>query len=125
MSYDIGIYVKVEGCDKYAMIAEPEYSSPTYNLGKMFRACMDWDYSQSEKDSDGKYQTCYYKCDFVIEKVEHGIKELRTNRSKYEKYNPSNGWGSIGSAIESLESLRKCIYEQAEDIPIDCLYMAW
>lgn len=125
MSYDIEICVKVEGCDKYAMIAEPEYSSPTYNLGKMFRACMDWDYSQSEQDENGKWQTCYYPCNFVIEKVERGIKELRSNRKKYLKYNPSNGWGSIDSAIEALESLRACIYEQAEEIPLECLYMRW
>ena len=39
MSYDLRIAVKVDGCDKFAQIAEPEYRSPTYNLGKMFRAC--------------------------------------------------------------------------------------
>lgn len=115
MSYDIRICVKAEGCDKYPAIAEPELSSPTYNLGTMFRKCMCWDYSQGN----------YYKCDFVIEKVEHGIKELKDNRNKYIKYNPKNGWGNIDGAIDVLESLRTCIYEQAEDIPIDCLYMCW
>lgn len=39
MSYDIRICVKVEGIDKYADIARPEYDSPTYNLGEMFRSC--------------------------------------------------------------------------------------
>lgn len=125
MSYDIRISVKVEGCNKYAIIAEPEYSSPTYNLGKMFRACMDWDYSQSVKNENGKYETAYYPCDFVIDKVERGLRELRCNRKKYEKYNPSNGWGSIGSAITALESLRTCIYENAEEIPLNCMYMSW
>lgn len=42
MSYDLRVAVKVQGCDKYADIAEPEYANPTYNLGDMFRACMDW-----------------------------------------------------------------------------------
>ena len=37
MSYDLRIAVKVDGCDKFAEIAEPEYSSPAYNLGKMYR----------------------------------------------------------------------------------------
>ena len=50
MSYDLRIRVKAEGCDRYPVIAEPEYDSPTYNLGKMFRACMDWDYNQYEKN---------------------------------------------------------------------------
>lgn len=127
MSYDIAIYVKVEGLDKYAMIAEPECSSPTYNLGEMFRACMDWDFNQSEKDDEGKWHTCYYNCDFVINKVETGIRELRTKRRKYMQYNQPNGWGNIEIATRTLESLRDCIYETSEekDIPIEHLYMSW
>lgn len=31
----------------------------------------------------------------------------------------------IPYAVEVLESLRNCIYEQAEEIPLDCLYVAW
>ena len=62
MSYDLRIAVKVDGCDKFAEIAEPEYSSPTYNLGKMFRACTGWDYKQGE----------YYKCSDVIGNIEKG-----------------------------------------------------
>ena len=115
MSYDLRIAVKVEGLNKFVCISTPEYDKPTYNLGQMFRACMNWDYSQGE----------YYKCADVIKNIEHGIRELRTNRKKYEKYNPSNGWGDLDGAIEVLESLRTCIYENAEDIPIEYLYMAW
>lgn len=55
MSYSIGIYVKVEGCDKYAEIAYPSHSSPSYNLGKLFRSCMNWNFNSSE----------YYRCDHV------------------------------------------------------------
>lgn len=115
MSYDIRIRVKVEGCDKYVTIDTPEYDSPTYNLRDMFVACMDWDYSQRKQ----------YPCDFVIDKVEHGIKELRTKREHYEQYNPKNGWGNLDGAIKVLESVRECIYEWAEDIPIECLYFQW
>ncbi len=125
MSYDIRIRVKAEGCDKYPVIAYPEHDTPTYNLGKMFRACMDWDYSQSEMGQDGKYHKCYYRCDFVIKKVERGIKELTENRKEYEKYNPENGWGDLDGALRVLKSLRECIYEQAEEIPLDFLYMSW
>jgi hypothetical protein len=115
MSYDLRVCVKAEGCDVYPVISEPEYMNPTYNLGTMFRACMNWDFKQGE----------YYRCDYVMPKVEHGIEELKHNRKKYEQYNPSNGWGSIDSAIQDLESLRACIYEEAEDIPLNCLYMRW
>lgn len=45
MSYDIRFGVKVEGMDGYiAVIDEPDYSSPTYNLRDMFVASMGWDY---------------------------------------------------------------------------------
>lgn len=125
MSYDISIHVKVEGCGKYAQIAVPEYDSPTYNLGEMLRACMDWDFRTSKEDENGEYQVCYYPCSYVIEKVERGIRELRLNGKAYKKYNPPNGWGNIDGVLLALESLRKCIYEQAVEIPIECLYMSW
>lgn len=115
MSYDLRVAVKVEGCDKYADIAEPEYASPTYNLRDMFVACMDWDYKQGE----------YYSCKEVLPKIEHGINELTYNDKKYVKYNPPNGWGDLRGALEALISLRECILEQAEEIPLECLYMSW
>ena len=115
MSYDLRIAVKVEGCDKYATIAYPEYSDPTYNLGDMFRACMGWDYEQGE----------YYRCDYAIGAIERGISELAYNDKEYAKYNPPNGWGDIKDALDALTSLRKCIREQAEEIPLKCLYVRW
>lgn len=131
MSYDIALHVKVAGCaDTYAMIAEPEYPSPTYNIGTMLRACMNWKFHQSEKNDEGEWVTVYYPCDFVIDKVERGLRELRTNKKEYEQYDTpngwgNNGWGNISTAVRTLESLRQCIYEQAEDIPLECLYMRW
>lgn len=115
MNYDLRIAVKVDGCDKFAQIAEPEYSNPTYNLGKMFRACTGWNYKQGG----------YYKCSDVIGNIEKGVKELRANKAQYKQYEPENGWGTVASAVVALENLRNCIYEQAEEIPLDCLYVAW
>ncbi len=115
MSYDLEVAVKVDGTELFAQIATPEYKSPTYNLREMFVACMGWNYSQHK----------YYKCSDVILNIEQGIRELATNRKEYEKYNPPNGWGSIESARKALESLRVCIYETAEYIPIEHLYMRW
>lgn len=115
MSYDLRLAVKVEGCGTMVEIGTPELANPTYNLGKMFRACTGWDYSQGE----------YYRCSEVIEKIEHGIRELRTNTGKYKSLEPSNGWGTLDDAIRVLESLRTYIYERAEDVPIDCLWVAW
>lgn len=114
-SYDLRVSVKVEGCDKYSDIGYPEYDHPTYNLRDMFEACMNWDYSQGE----------YYPCAEYVSKIERGITELKFHRENYVKYNPSNGWGSIDSALKALESWWECIQEKAETIPIDCLYIRW
>ena len=120
MSYDLRIGVKVEGTDIIAVIAEPEHSSPTYNLGQMFRACMNWDYHQGE----------WYNVKEVLPYIERGIHELKYNSQAYKKYNPENGWGSTESALKALESLEKCIAEQNngwawQDIPIEHLWLHW
>ena len=109
------VAVKVDGCDKYADIARPEHDNPTYNLRDMFVACMGWAYEQGE----------YYPCAEYIKKLEQGIKELTFKGRQYKKYEPSNGWGTIGDALESLASWWNCIQEEAEEIPIECLYMRW
>ena len=115
MSYSIGIYVKVEGCNKYAEIAYPDYSSPTYNLGKLFRACMDWNFKSSE----------YYRCDHVIEHLYRGIKELTYNSNKYAKLISVSSILTTSGALNVLNSIKDCILEQAEEIPLDCMYMNW
>lgn len=125
MSYDIGLYVKVAGCDKCVMIDEPEHSNPTYNLSKMFSACMDWNYEQWKGELNGKCNRVFYRCDVALEKIEHGIKELSENRKKYEKYNPPNGWGDLDGALVTLKSLKECICKWMDEIPLSCLYMAW
>ena len=122
MSYDVRFGVKVEGMNGYiAVIDEPQYSSPTYNLREMFVACMEWDYSQGK----------WYNCIDVLPKFQRGLHELRFNREQYKKYNPPNGWGSIDSAIEFMESVVQRIGEIASGdwtwnkIPLEHLWMRW
>ena len=115
MSYSIGIYVKVEGCGKYVEIAEPFHSSPSYNLGKLFRSCMNWNFNSDE----------YYRCDYVIERLDRGIKELTHNPYGYAGLIPGNNWMETPSALNTLLSIRDCILEQTEEIPLECIYMRW
>ena len=122
MSYDLRVGVKVEGCDDlYAVISQPEYHSPTYNIGEMLRACTGWDFEQSK----------WYKALDVVPNIEHGIHELRFNKKEYEKYNDPDGWGTTESALEALESLLKCIQDEVSgswtwnQIPLDALYVCW
>ena len=115
MSYYLEVLVKVDGYGGYARIAQPEHSSPTYNLGKMFRKAMNWDFKQGTE----------YKCVDIIENINDGITSLKVFPAHYRKYEPENKWGTVETAIRDLQSLRDCIYEAAEDIPIEHLYVRW
>jgi hypothetical protein len=122
MSYDVRLGVKVEGMDGYiATIDEPEYSSPTYNLREMFVACMGWDYEQGE----------WYNCAEVYPKIKHGQEELALYPLRYKKYNAPNGWGTVSSAKEFIDSLAEKIEQIVSgewtwnEIPLEHLYMRW
>ena len=122
MSYDLRLAVKVEGLEEhYAIIAQPEYASPTYNIGEMFRKCTGWDFKQGE----------WYKVSEVLPNIKKGISELQKHEKKYVKYNSPNGWGTTESALKALESLLECIEAQSgngwswNDIPVEYMYVAW
>ena len=126
MSYDIRFGVKVAGApeDCYAVIGEPEWSSPTYNLRPIFEKSMDWDYKQGE----------WYPMTEVMPKIQRGITELTMHPEKYEKLEPENGWGTIGSAVMCLRSVVDYFGPDSfvglrgswnADIPIGCIYMSW
>lgn len=123
MSYDLRIGVKVEGTDIIAVVAEPERNSPTYNIGDLFRKCMEWDFRQSE----------WYSVAEIYPKIQRGLAELIAYPNKYKKYESPNGWGTISSAIEALKSLKDCIDELSEQdsycgwnhIPKEHLWVAW
>ena len=122
MSYDLRLGVKPEGLDRVIVIGEPELSSPTYNLGKMFRACTGWDFEQSE----------WYRVSNVWENINQGISELYVHPKRYKKMEPENGWGTLESAIKVLESLRDYIRSRTDEdcagddaIPMEYLWVKW
>ena len=126
MSYDIRFAVKVAGApeDCFAVIGEPEYDSPTYNLRDVFVKSMDWEYEQGE----------WYPITEVLPKVQMGITELTMHRDKYKPYEPDNGWGTISGAVECLSSIVDYFKPNNygalagswnADVPLDCIYMRW
>lgn len=126
MSYDIRFGVKVAGAsdDCYAVIGNPEYDSPTYNLREMFVKSMNWDYRQGD----------WYPITEVLPKVQRGITELKLHPEEYKAYEPENGWGTIGGAIACLQSIIDYFDPDSwsglaggwnADIPYDCIYMRW
>ena len=124
MSYDIRFAVKVaDREDLYAVIGEPERSSPTYNIGSLLRKCMDWDFTQGE----------WYSVTEIIPHIERGIHELTFNQTKYKSLEPENGWGDCSTALEALMSIMAWLTEEWSgikgswnaDIPLECIYMSW
>ena len=124
MSYDIRFAVKVaDHDDLYAVIGEPERNSPTYNIGDLFRKCMDWDFHQGE----------WYRVTDIIPNIERGIHELTFNQTKYRCLEPENGWGSCSTALCALQSIMSWLTNDWDgiksgwnaDIPLECVYMSW
>ena len=113
MSYDIRFGVQTvcanNDGEHFVVVREPEYDCPTYNLSKMFRACMDWDYDQGE----------WYPMVEVLPKIEHGIRELANNSAEYEQYNPPNGWGTLKGALECLRNWRSELVDDGDPILSD------
>ncbi len=121
MSYDIRFGVKVVGAESvYAVIGEPEYDSPTYNVGKIFRAACGWDFKQGE----------WYPVTEILPNIERGIHELRFNAGAYKHMEPDNGWGSTSTALQALESIADWLTKERQwtwnaDVPLECIYMSW
>ena len=120
MSYDIRFGVKVEDTEYFAVTGQPEYASPTYNVGKIFRKCMNWDFKQGE----------WYKIKDYIPNIEKGIHEMQFNAQEYKELEPDNGWGTTDSVLKCLQSIIKYLTEDMQwswngDIPIDYIYMCW
>lgn len=126
MSYDIrfGVKVQTDGIlgDFWAVIGQPDYDSPTYNLREIFAKSMNWDYQQGK----------WYKVVDVLPKIQNGITELTLYPKKYKRLEPDNGWGTIESAIKCMRSIVDYFsgYDGIggswnADLPIECIYMCW
>lgn len=113
MSYDLRLCVKTERGNFVLTYCQPEYASPTYNLGKIFRESMGWNFKQGKE----------YRVDKVLDQILKGINELTHFPGKYKKYEPDNGWGSVEDALKALLSLARAIEDS--DIALDELYVRW
>ena len=124
MSYDIRFAVKVADTENmYAVIGEPENHSPTYNIGKLWRKAMDFDFEQGR----------WYPVAELIPHFERGIHELTFNAVAYRALEPENGWGNSGTALRAMQSIIGWLTDDWNglrggwnaDSPIECIYMSW
>lgn len=120
MSYDIRIAVRGEPDNRFYVVFEPEIPHPTYNIGTMLRKSMNWDFKQGE----------FYRVSEVLPNIERGLHELNFNPNPYKEYQAENGWGTIRSGIEALQSILDAIKEHIggwdwNTYDIEYLWIAW
>ena len=99
MSYNISFNIKVDGTNDYWEIDRPSLYSPTYNLKKMFVACMDWNFIQAK----------YYRCSEVLPLIKRGIEELECKEWYYKQFEDVNGWGTVEMALDVLHEKGDCL----------------
>lgn len=134
MSYDVRWCVETvvannEG-EHYAVVHTPEYDSPTYNLSRMFRECMGWDFKQSEVGEDGVRRSCYYPMPEVLPKLRRGLRELNERPDYYRRLEPENKWGTVESAVTCIKSWLDELDPESWDgplyyWPLDALWWRW
>lgn len=123
MSYDIRICVRTEAennyGERYAVVYEPEYDSPTYNLRPIFTKSMSWDYKQGE----------HYPLADVMPRLRRGLKELTEHPDKYRPLEPENKWGTVESAIECIRSwideIEDGLMGPTNMWPLEALWWRW
>ena len=108
MSLDVSLVKRVWETEDFETFTNREdkyyHGNITHNLNKMAGACGLYDVlwrpywlSRTEfanYDEEMEYESqCEIQARQFIEPMEKGLKELKSNREKYEKYNSPNGWG--------------------------------
>lgn len=116
MSYDIRFAVKAEN-GAFVVFHTPEYDTPTYNVGTIFRKAMDFDFKQGE----------FYRVSELIPHLIKGANEVLYHKDKYIQYEPDNGWGSVDTVRTALMSILDAIeyIKEWHGIPLEYFYMAW
>ena len=120
MSYDVHLGVKVAGTKNLIVsIDSPDFRDPTYNITRMLRNCMKWEFQEGK----------WYKVKDVMPYIEHGAFELNTFPFEYKQYELPGGYGQVKTARDFLNSLCAKINEltqrPSEPIPVEKLYMRW
>ncbi len=91
MSWDVSIVIYT-GDDRLAQVEEVR--NVTYNNSLLFSALNIHPKQQSDT-----------KCSSYILPIRRALRELKNNRSEYEKYEPENKWGGIDDSIDFLTRL--------------------
>ncbi len=94
MGYSVRFEAKLEGAEQWVPVGES--INHTSNTGNMIQEVC----GLRPPSWDGK------KCSELLPFIDKGIKQLRSNRQEYRKFEPSNGWGTVETTIVFLDAIR-------------------
>ncbi len=87
MGLDVSLYIEVDVGKKEKKEIELYWANITHNLAKMAEAAGLYECLWKPDEIGAKYAKDIINC------LENGLKELKSNPKKYKKYNSPNGWG--------------------------------
>lgn len=77
----------------------------TYNLAKMYYKALDKNLGLKRLND--------LRCKEALPIIDNAIKDMICNKEYYEKFNPTNGWGSYDELLKAFRKMR----EVCEDNP--------
>jgi len=103
MSLDVGLFMDVDTGGKEKEFFDLFDLNITHNLGEMAAKAGIYECLWRPEEIG-----CKYAKD-IIEKLNDGLILLKSNRERFEKYNPENGWGDYDGLVEFVsEYLDAC-----------------
>ena len=100
MSYSVRFEAKLEGAEQWIPVGN-QFIIYSSDADDVVRAVCD-----STPDSWREK-----KCSDLLPFIDKGIKQLRSHREEYRKFEPSNGWGTVETTIIFLDAIR-CVCEE-------------
>ena len=95
MSYSVRFEAKLEGAEQWVPVGNP-FITYLSDADDVVRAVCD-----STPDSWREK-----KCSELLPFIDKGIKQLRSHREEYRKFEPSNGRGTVEKTVKFLDAIR-------------------
>lgn len=105
MSYDVTLRVKVEGIDKYIVVAD-NCCNITWNVRELIKQSSGWDIKNEASNGPVKEWE---------EKIYKGVQELKFHPEKYKKYEAPNGWGTVQGTLGFYQRCLEMVKNFEED----------
>ena len=100
MSYDVKLKAKLEGIDKYIVVAD--VGGTTWNVKELIKQASGWNIQNEANNGTAA---------FIGKEALKGIIELENNPEKYIEYEAPNGWGTVEGTLRFFRKLHEACME--------------